>query len=119
MPRNAGPSGFAPKHVSSMSGYEDCPTSQAQWPTSYSEFGPVSDTSADMQSIYFQRLRELTPEERINRGVRLWEAGHAMQRAAIHRQHPGIAEAEFLYRLAVLRYGPELAEKAFGRRECP
>jgi hypothetical protein len=73
-----------------------------------------------MQAIYFQRLRALTPEQRIDLGVKLWEAGDAMQRATVHRKYPGIGEDEFRYRLCVLRYGPELAEKAFGRRtECP
>jgi hypothetical protein len=72
-----------------------------------------------MQEVYFQRLRELTPEQRVDLGVRLWEAGDAMQRTAINRNHPGVTHAEFLYRLAVLRYGPELAQKAFGLHECP
>ena len=72
-----------------------------------------------MQTFYLARLRELTPEQRIDLGIKLWEAGDAMQRANIQRKYPGISEDEFRYRLCVVRYGQELAENAFGPRECP
>ena len=79
---------------------------------------PLSDTSPEMQAFYFQGLRQLTPEQRIQRGISLWEAGDAMQRSAIHRDHPGVGDADLRYRLAVLRYGPELADSIFGGQEC-
>lgn len=70
-----------------------------------------------MQRAYYQRLAEMTPAERVAIGVALWNAGDSMQRAALRRLYPQADEDEILFRLAVTRYGPELASKAYGRQE--
>lgn len=75
----------------------------------------LSDTSPKAREVYFRRLREMTPSERLNIGVALWEAGNSLQRAAIRRNHPDADEAEITFRIAETRFGAELARKAYRR----
>jgi hypothetical protein len=74
-----------------------------------------SDTSAEINEIYFRRLAELTPSERISLGVALWTAGDSLQRAAMRRDYPDADEAEITFRIAVTRFGAALARKAYQR----
>lgn len=73
------------------------------------------DTSPEMQEVYYRRLAELGPAERIRIGVGMWQAAQAMQRAAILREHPQADEDEIRFRMAVSRFGPELARAAWRR----
>ena len=75
----------------------------------------LSDTSPKAQEVYFRRLREMTPSERINLGIALWEAGDTLQRAAIRRENPNATEDEITFKLAVSRFGLDLARKAYRR----
>jgi hypothetical protein len=75
----------------------------------------MEDTSPGAQEVYFRRLAEMTPEDRLNVGASLWEAGDALQRAAMRRDYPEADEAEITFRVAVLRFGEALARKAYGR----
>jgi hypothetical protein len=75
----------------------------------------LSDTSDKARDVYFQRLREMTPSERLGLGIALWEAGHELQRAAAHRDYPDADEEEITFQIAVRRFGPELARKACRR----
>ncbi len=72
-----------------------------------------SDTSAKAREVYFQRLEGMTPSERLGLGAALWNAGDSVQRAAVRRAYPDAAEAEITFRLAVTRFGSELARKAY------
>jgi len=72
-----------------------------------------SDTSPRAQEIYFQRLKEMTPSERLSLGAALWRAADSVQRAAVRRQNPHADELEIAFRIAVTRFGPELARKAY------
>jgi len=74
-----------------------------------------SDTSPAAARAYFQRLAEMTPCERIDIGVGLWAAADALQRAAARRMYPAADEAEITFRVAVTRFGAELARKAYRR----
>ena len=74
-----------------------------------------SDTSPAASEAYYRRLAEMTPSERIDIGVALWCAADALQRAALQRLYPDADEAEITFRLAVSRFGEELARKAYGR----
>jgi hypothetical protein len=74
---------------------------------------PLSDTSPEASRIYFQRLAEMTPSERIGIGVALWDAADRLQRAAARRMHPDADDAEITYRIAVARFGVALAGKAY------
>jgi Rv0078B-related antitoxin len=87
----------------------------ARYGKRYSNTVEFSDTSPKAQEIYFQRLKEMTPSERLGLGAALWQAGDSVQRAAIRRQYPHADEAEIAFRIAVTRFGLELARKAYRR----
>lgn len=73
----------------------------------------VSDTSPKAREVYIQLLKEMTPSERLGLGIALWNAADSLQRAAVLRSHPDADEAEITFRLAVTRFGSELARKAY------
>lgn len=58
----------------------------------------------------------MTPSERLSAGLGLWTAGHALKRAALRRQHATATEDEITFRIAVAQWGPELAEKVYGKK---
>ena len=72
------------------------------------------DTSPKAREVYFRRLSEMTPSERLGIGAALWRAGDSLQRAAILRAYPHAGDAEISFRIAVTRFGSELARKAYG-----
>jgi hypothetical protein len=76
----------------------------------------ASDTSAKASEVYYRRLAEMTPAERLRIGVALWEAADSLQRAGIRRLYPDADDAEITFRIAVSRFGEELARKAYGRK---
>lgn len=76
----------------------------------------VSDTSEKARDVYFRRLAEMTPAERLDVGVALFEAGHSLQCAGIRRRFPLADDREIAYRIAVTRFGEELARKAYGMK---
>ena len=76
----------------------------------------LSDTSPRAREVYFRRLAEMTPSERIDIGVALFAAGDSLQRAATRHMYPDADDAEINYRLAVTRYGAELARKAYRKQ---
>lgn len=73
------------------------------------------DTSPQAREVYYQRLAQMTPSERIEIGVALWVAGDSLQRAGMRRLHPDASEAEITFQIAVTRFGADLARKAYGR----
>jgi len=73
----------------------------------------LRDTSQKAGKVYFRRLNGMTPSERLGWGAALWEAGDSLQRAEIRRQNPHADEAEITFRIAVTRFGWELAKKAY------
>ncbi|MBV9301261.1 MAG: hypothetical protein JOY53_04015 [Acidobacteriaceae bacterium] len=72
-----------------------------------------SDTSQKASEIYFQRLKSLTRSERLGLTAALWRAADSLQRAAARRNDPHADEAEITFRIAVTRFGLELARKAY------
>jgi len=76
----------------------------------------LSDISPRAREVYFRRLAEMTPSERIDIGVALFAAGDSLQRAATRHMYPDADDAEINYRLAVTRYGAELARKAYRKQ---
>ena len=73
------------------------------------------DTSPKALAVYFNRLRELSPSERVRIGVGLWEAANTLQWAAARRKHPEASEEELAFQIACTRFGPELARAAYLR----
>ena len=76
----------------------------------------LRDTSPLADEVYFRRLAEMTPSERVNIGAALWAAGDQLQRAGTRRLYPDADDAEINFRIASARYGPELARKVYGRQ---
>jgi hypothetical protein len=76
----------------------------------------LSDTSPKARDVYYRRLAEMTPSERLSVGAALWKAGDTLQRSVIHRDYPDADSDEINFRLAVTRYGEQLARKAYRRQ---
>jgi|GEM_PF-3942887 len=79
---------------------------------------PLDDTSPKARDVYFRRLAEMKPSERIRLGADLWSAGDSVQRAAIRAQHRQADEGEIVFQLAVRRFGAELAREVTGCPPC-
>ena len=77
---------------------------------------PHSDTSPAMETVYFRRLAEMTPSERVNIAAELWQAGHALQCAAVRQRIPDATDDEVIFQVAVARFGFEAASKAYRRQ---
>jgi hypothetical protein len=75
----------------------------------------LDDTSPKARKVYEQRLRELTPSERVRMGVGLCESAYSLQLAGARRKYPDADEAELAFQIAVTRFGAELASKAYRR----
>lgn len=75
-----------------------------------------TDTSQKTRKAYFDRLKEMTPSERLSLGIALWQAGDSVQRAAVRRRDPQADEAEIAFQIAATRFGLELAQKAYRRK---
>lgn len=76
----------------------------------------LSDTSPRAAEVYFKRLAEMSPSERLSLGAALWAAGDSLQRSETRRMYPDADEPEINYRIAVSRYGEELARRAYRRQ---
>lgn len=58
----------------------------------------------------------MTPSERLSLGAALWAAGDSLERAALRRAYADADKAEITFRVAVTRFGEELARKAYQQR---
>jgi hypothetical protein len=76
----------------------------------------LSDTSPGAREVYFRRLAEMTPSERVAIGAALWAAGDSLQRATARGMYPDADDAEINFRIAATRYGSELARRAYRRQ---
>jgi hypothetical protein len=74
-----------------------------------------SDTTLAAQQVYFRRLAEMTPSERVSIAAALWAAADSLQRASLRALHPDADEDEITFRIAVSRFGVDLARKAYRR----
>jgi hypothetical protein len=70
----------------------------------------TSDTSADALAAQLDRLRRMSPQERLNKSL-AWSLDiRQMAFNAIRRRHPTLDEAEVRLRFIELVYGQELAD---------
>ncbi len=76
----------------------------------------LSDTSPEARQVYFRRLAQMTPSERVDIGAALWAAGDSLQRSAARSMHPDADDAEITFQIAVARFGAELAHKVYNRQ---
>ena len=75
----------------------------------------MNDTSQQVSDVYYRRLAEMTPGERLRIGLALWAAGDSIERAAIRREYPAADDAELTFRLAVARFGEARARRMYQR----
>ena len=73
------------------------------------------DTSPEAARVYFERLQEMSPSERLAIGAALWSAADRLQRAVARRDYPDAGEEEITFRVALTRFGEELARKVYKR----
>jgi hypothetical protein len=73
----------------------------------------MDDTSPEQQEEYFERLRRLTPEERLNIVSRLNRGVRRMAMMGLKLRHPEASEEELRLRLVVRIYGRKLAQRLF------
>ena len=75
-----------------------------------------AETSPDMLAVHSGLVAALTPAERACRMRDLTLGASMMAMAGLRRRYPGAPEAELLLRLAVLRLGADVVERAYGWR---
>lgn len=72
----------------------------------------MDDTCEHVAEILRERLRRMTPAERVDEGVRASRFAREVMRAGIRMRHPGYGAAEVEEALARLLWGDELYRKA-------
>ena len=76
--------------------------------------GEMLDTSPEAKRIYYERLAQLTPAERLTMMRRSSRMIRTLAEASIRREHPSAAAEEMRIRVAVRLYGRELVERLLG-----
>ncbi len=66
----------------------------------------MDDTTPKARQAYWDRLNQLTPTEKLDIALNLFETAHQLQRAAILHQNPNATESEILYQIALSRCHP-------------
>jgi hypothetical protein len=72
------------------------------------------DTSTEQRRRYHDRLRSLTPAQRLWQASALTMAVRALAEAGIRLRHPGASPEEVRVRLAVRLYGRQAAGRLCG-----
>lgn len=73
---------------------------------------PHSDTSPEAAEILRERMRRMTPSQRIEEGARLCKFTRHMMRAGIRMRHPEYSADQVEMALARLLWGDDLYKKA-------
>lgn len=76
----------------------------------------LSDTSPSAAELHVRLVAQLSPSERLGRMRDLTRAANLVAVAGLRTRFPAASEDELLLRLAALRLGPELVERAYGWR---
>ena len=76
----------------------------------------AEDTSEGIDRFVFDRLRALTPGERLALAGQASAALEGLMIAGLRLRHPEASEADLRLRAGALRLGRELCVRAFGQR---
>ncbi len=76
----------------------------------------ISDTSPEIERMVLELRRAQTPGQRISNALEMSELVRSLELGLLRAEDPEAGEEELRYRLAVKRYGRELADRAFGRK---
>ncbi len=74
------------------------------------------DTTPEAREVHTRLIARLSPAERARRVRDLTIGANALALAGLRRRHPEATEPELLLRLAALRLGADLVERAYGWR---
>jgi hypothetical protein len=74
----------------------------------------LEDTTAEARRRYHERLRAMTPIERMESAIALSRAVRELAEAGIRRRHPTASDDEVQRRLAVRLYGRAVVEPVLG-----
>ena len=72
------------------------------------------DVGAAMDQATFDRLRSMTPAERLRVAAELTASALALTLAGLRMRHPTASEAELRMRAGVQRYGRECLARFYG-----
>ena len=71
-----------------------------------------SDTSPEVEEMMYERLRRMTPSQRVEEGTKLCKLERQFMRAGIRMRHPEYVEEQVEMALARLLWGDDLYCKA-------
>jgi hypothetical protein len=74
----------------------------------------VQDTAPASRTRYYELLRGLPPDRRLQAMLRLSRATRELALAGIRERHPSAGELELRVRLTVRLYGRDVAQRLFG-----
>ena len=78
----------------------------------------ISDSTPALDARILSMRQMQTPGERLTNSLEMSELIRSLELGLLRSQHPGAGEDELRYWLALQRYGPDLATRAFGRQEA-
>ena len=78
---------------------------------------PLEDTSAAVQAVLRERYVTMTPAEKLRRMSELTLVANQLALAGLAARHPAESQQELLLRLARLRLGDDLVDRAYGARD--
>jgi hypothetical protein len=76
----------------------------------------LDDTSADARKVVNQLYASMTPAEKLKRMSELTLTANQLALAGLEARHPEESRSELLLRLARMRLGDELVDRAYGAR---
>jgi hypothetical protein len=77
----------------------------------------LDDTSTDVRTMLRKLYASMTPGEKLRRMSELTLAANQLSLAGLVARHPQESRRELLPRLARLRLGDDLVDRAYGRRD--
>ena len=73
-----------------------------------------SDTHPKIEAMQIRLWREASPTRKMNMVAQLNKSARLLALTGLRSQYPQISESELRFKLAVLLYGEELANKVYG-----
>jgi hypothetical protein len=71
------------------------------------------DTSAAAEHVLVEKLRAMSPEQRLSLALSLSQSVRSLAIAGVRQRHPGSSAREQLLRLAITIHGRDLATAAY------
>jgi len=67
----------------------------------------MNDTSTKIESIYLEKIAQISPEERLSMACQMYQTGRDLVIAGIMAEHPGLSDSELKIHLFKRIYGPD------------